>query len=135
MEHQNLYQRSKKNPFIVPDNYFENFEQRLSDKLNFDRIKAKKTFRVYSKYYAAAAITIFLCVSIFVFQPTSKIINPEELDAYFEYQNSFGLSDEIMNVLNQQDLNEIENTIQLNQNEINEYVLGNIDIEYYLNDL
>jgi hypothetical protein len=135
MEHQNLHQHSKKNPFIVPDNYFENFEQQLSDKLNLDK-KVNKTIFFYSKYYvAAAAITIFLCISIFMFQPSSKIINPQELDAYFEYQNSFGLSDEIISGFNQEDLSDLENTIHLNQTEINEYVLGNIDLEYYLNDL
>lgn len=135
MEYQNLHQRSKKNPFIVPDNYFENFEQQLSDKLKLDK-KVKKTIFFYPKYYtAAAAIAIFLCISFFIFQPSSKIINPQELDAYFEYQSSFGLSDEIIHGFNQEDLSDLESAIHLNQNEINEYVLGNIDLEYYLNDL
>lgn len=127
---------NRKDGFKLPKGYLESFDQRL-----FERIKEKenqKPSRIISftpRYFIAIAATLTLLVGLGLFiktQLTSSISN-EALETYLEYNPSYTLSNEFIQAFDEGDIKELEQAIQINQHEINEYVQTNIDLDYYLN--
>jgi hypothetical protein len=84
----------KDNPFLVPDNYFESFPQRLGQRLQENNpagLTAARNFRSVLKHQlaAAAAIAVLLVagyfgVRNFVFQQ-DMMLTTEEIQGYIEY--------------------------------------------------
>ncbi|MHC5201396.1 hypothetical protein ACYSNV_04145 [Myroides sp. LJL119] len=132
---------NSKNPFnIPPEDYFEDFQKRLMVKINSPQNKETPTIvklknkRNYYYYGVAASLTLLLALGlIFGINHQSSLSN-EDLQEYIQYDTSLSLSTEFINSFDQEDLIELEKSIQINQNELNNYVLTNIELEYYLND-
>ncbi|MHC5362025.1 hypothetical protein [Myroides sp. LJL110] len=132
---------NSKNPFnLPPEDYFEDFQKRLMVKINSPQNKETPTIvklknkRNYYYYGVAASLTLLLALGlIFGINHQSSLSN-EDLQEYIQYDTSLSLSTEFINSFDQEDLIELEKSIQINQNELNNYVLTNIELEYYLND-
>jgi hypothetical protein len=86
----------KENPFLVPDNYFESFPQRLGQRLQENKPAAltpvrKFPLEVKHQLAAAAAIAVLIVagyfgVRNFVFQQDMRLTT-EEIQGYIEYYN------------------------------------------------
>lgn len=128
---------TNKSKFKTPDNYFSTFESRLMDRIELENRNVKKV-KLHSRkpyYYSAiaASVATIIGLSIFFTKSHTDTIPAEALENYLEYNASISLSPEFINSFDEQDIKELESTINYNQAEINEYVLSNIDLEYYLN--
>lgn len=131
-----LQNTDAKKVFKVPEDYFKNLEQRVFDQLENAPIEQKIIPLKKNKFlWIAAASIISLLALTFVFkiENSSKIEN-ESLENYLVYNQPYSLSNDIINALDEDDIQEIENTININQTQIDHYVLTQIDIEYYLNE-
>lgn len=128
---------NNKKLFKTPDNYFESFEDRLMQNIeqkNNSVSKPQKRIKRY--YYSSIAATIALVIGLTFFYTSEKqeTLKDEAISNYIEYNTTLTLSSDFINSFDEQDIQELEQSIELNQKEINDYVLTNIDIEYYLND-
>ncbi|MTG97123.1 MULTISPECIES: hypothetical protein [Myroides] len=128
---------NNKKLFKTPDNYFESFEGRLMQNIeqkNNSVSKPQKRIKRY--YYSSIAATIALVIGLTFFYTSEKqeTLKDEAISNYIEYNTTLTLSSDFINSFDEQDIQELEQSIELNQKEINDYVLTNIDIEYYLND-
>ncbi|WP_010252955.1 hypothetical protein [Myroides injenensis] len=128
---------TNKSKFKTPDNYFNTFESRLMDRIELENSSVKKV-KLHSKkpyYYSlvAASAALIIGLSTFFINSQRNHISADALENYLEYNASITLSPEFINSFDEQDIKELENTINYNQAEINEYVLSDIDLEYYLN--
>lgn len=135
MKYQNLEDLKGKEAFKVPDGYFEDFEARLLQQI--DTVKPQPTIRKLKNLYvyaAAAVIVVALGIPFLVSKPTTiNSISNEDLQQYLEYNTSYGVKSTILNELEEADYVDLEKDIQLNDKDVNDYVLSQIDIEYYLN--
>ncbi len=131
-----LQNTDAKKVFKVPEDYFMNLEQRVFDKLENAPIEPKTIPLKRNKFFwiAAASIVALIAMTfVFKFENSTKI-ETESLENYLEYNQSYSFSNDIINSLNDDDIQDIENTININQTQIDHYVLTHIDIEYYLNE-
>ena len=130
---------TRKDGFNVPEGYFDTVEQRLFERVSGNvqlhqtdkRIRQLTPFR---KFIAvAAAVTLLLGIGLLVNKQRTSSLSNETIENYLEYNSSYTLSNEFIQAFDEQDLQEMEQAIQVNQKEINEYVQTNIDLDYYLN--
>ncbi len=129
-----------KTGFKVPDNYFDQIDQKIFERLNdTEKIKPKAPkliqFKPYKNLRSIAAIFILLLgVGYLVKYNTQQNISNDTIENYFEYNPWYNtLSSEVINSFDESDFSELEQNIKLNQKEVNDYILTNIDVEYYLN--
>lgn len=92
MEEQNkiIGQIGKKNPFKVPENYFEDFSAQLEQKLEQIEVAPapapviKKSFfkaHIQPLLYVAAVVTLLTCISYVAVQPVLQDFNNEMMMA------------------------------------------------------
>jgi len=70
----NFEEKSKINPFEVPDGYFENFVQRIEQQIEVKQTAKIVSFAQWTKplLAAAAVLTIFIMGTFFVMNYTSE---------------------------------------------------------------
>lgn len=130
----------QKTGFKIPDNYFEQFDQNIFDRLNdMDNNIPRKgvliKLKTYKNLHSIAAILLLLfAVGYLVKYNVQQNISNDTIENYFEYTPWYStLSNEVINSFNEEDFHELEENLQLNPKEVNDYILTNIDVEYYLN--
>lgn len=132
-------QHNRKDGFNVPEGYFDTVEQRLFERLDGNvQLHQKDTrirqFRPMKMLVTlAAAIALLVGIGLLVKQQSTSTLSHETLENYFEYNSPYTLSNEFIQAFDEKDLQEMEQAIQVNQKELNEYVQTNIDLDYYLN--
>lgn len=130
---------NRKDGFNVPEGYFDTVEQRLFERLDGNvQLQQKDTrirqFRPMKMLVAlAAAVALLVGIGLLVKQQSTSTLSHETLENYFEYNSPYTLSNEFIQAFDEKDLQEMEQAIQVNQKELNEYVQTNIDLDYYLN--
>ncbi|MCS4238954.1 hypothetical protein [Myroides odoratus] len=130
---------NRKDGFNVPEGYFDTVEQRLFERLDGNvQLHQKDTrirqFRPMKMLVAlAAAVALLVGIGLLVKQQSTSTLSHETLENYFEYNSPYTLSNEFIQAFDEKDLQEMEQAIQVNQKELNEYVQTNIDLDYYLN--
>ncbi|MGG5507883.1 MULTISPECIES: hypothetical protein [unclassified Myroides] len=132
-------QNNRKDGFQIPEGYLNSFDERLFERLNGTQIQAPQSKGIFvltpKKMMAiAATIVLFLGLGVFIKTQLTASLSEEALENYLEYNpSSYTLSNEFIQAFDESDIKELEQGIQINQKEINEYVQTNIDLEYYLN--
>ncbi|EHQ41377.1 hypothetical protein [Myroides odoratus] len=130
---------NRKDGFNVPEGYFDTIEQRLFERLDGNvQLHQKDTrirqFRPIKMLVTlAAAVALLVGIGLLVKQQSTSTLSHETLENYFEYNSPYTLSNEFIQAFDEKDLQEMEQAIQVNQKELNEYVQTNIDLDYYLN--
>lgn len=130
---------NRKDGFNVPEGYFDTVEQRLFERLDGNvqlhqkdtRIRQFKPMKMLVTL--AAAVALLVGIGLLVKQQSTSTLSHETLENYFEYNSPYTLSNEFIQAFDEKDLQEMEQAIQVNQKELNEYVQTNIDLDYYLN--
>lgn len=132
-------QHNRKDGFNVPEGYFDTIEQRLFERLDGNvqlhqkdtRIRQFRPLKILVTL--AAAVALLVGIGLLVKQQSTSTLSHETLENYFEYNSPYTLSNEFIQAFDEKDLQEMEQAIQVNQKELNEYVQTNIDLDYYLN--
>lgn len=129
-------QQSQKT-FKTPQNYFEEFETSLFQKIKTFPSAKVSNVRTRSSWFTpisvAASIALFIGFLFNYKSDTFSELNSESIENYLQSE-TLSVSNEIENYLDDQDLIEIEKTIPINQNEMDDYLLTNVDVEFYLSE-
>ncbi|WP_158962982.1 hypothetical protein [Myroides fluvii] len=132
-------QHTRNDGFNVPEGYFDTIEQRLFERLDGNVQLRHKNKRIRQLtpikmlVTLAAAVALIMGIGLLVKQQNTPSLSNETLEHYLEYNSSYTLSNEFIQAFDEKDLQEMEQAIQVNQQELNEYVQTNIDLDYYLN--
>ncbi len=132
-------QNNRKDGFKIPEGYLESFDERFCERLNAKQKQVSRSKDIISLtpkklMRIAAAILLLVGLGVFIKTQLTASLSEEALEYYLEYNpSSYTLSNEFIQAFDESDIKELEQGIQINQKEINEYVQTNIDLEYYLN--
>ena len=121
--------------FTIPDNYFDNFSERVLQKLPKEKTKII-TFYSRNKrwfYSAAAVLVISLSVPIdYQIQNKEQETTSNEVESYLVNHTSFS-DDDVVNLLDQEDIEKLKNVNTPIEKEALEDVLSsNAEIEQYI---
>ena len=122
--------------FIVPDNYFEDFSKKVLSQLPDETNKVIPLYKQKSKLLMAVAAILVIGLFIPIFNQLSK--PSEELDLttlenHLSYQTNINQYD-LISELDEDDLNKMGATIQLNDEIIEEHLSTNSDLERLLSE-
>ncbi len=121
--------------FTIPDNYFDDFSERVLQKLPKEKTKII-TFYSRNKrwfYSAAAVLVISLSVPIvYQIQNKEQETTSNEVESYLVNHTSFS-DDDVVNLLDQEDIEKLKNVNTPIEKEALEDVLSNnSEIEQYI---
>ena len=121
--------------FTIPDNYFDNFSERVLQKLPKEKTKII-TFYSRNKrwfYSAAAVLVISLSVPIvYQIQNKEQETTSNEVESYLVNHTSFS-DDDVVNLLDQEDIEKLKDVNAPIEKEALEDVLSNnAEIEQYI---
>ena len=122
--------------FIVPDNYFEDFSINVLSQLSDETKRVIPLYKQKSKLIMAVAAILVIGLFIPIFNQLSK--PSEELDLttlenHLSYQTNINQYD-LISELDEDDLNKMGATIQLNDEIIEEHLSSNSDLERLLSE-
>ncbi|RZJ67577.1 MAG: hypothetical protein EOO50_04650 [Flavobacterium sp.] len=120
--------------FKAPENYFDDFEDRMFEKLETREVKVVPLFKKYrvAVYAAAAVLLLALLIPLFnsVSQPTE--LDDATIENYLAYQSGINQFD-LLTVLEPQDIEELKTEIPVADEAIEDY-LSTSDIENIIID-
>ena len=122
--------------FIVPDNYFEDFSKKVLSQLPDETNRVIPLYKQKNKLLMAVAAILVVGLFIPIFNQLSK--PSEELDLttlenHLSYQTNINQYD-LISELDEDDLNKMGATIQLNDEIIEEHLSTNSDLERLLSE-
>jgi len=111
--------------FKAPEGYFESFTERMMEKLPVQEdIRVIPLFKrkpVWLSVAASAAILVGLSVYYTLNTTTTEQPDAAAIENYLVYQANMN-SYELMQLLDQQDINELEQSIAVNEEAIEDYL-------------
>ena len=122
--------------FIVPDNYFEDFSNKVLSQLPDETNRVIPLYKQKSKLLMAVAALLIIGLFIPIFKQLPK--PAEELDLttlenHLSYQTNINQYD-LISELDEDDLNKMGATIQLKDEIIEEHLSTNSDLESLLSE-
>lgn len=122
--------------FIVPDNYFEDFSNKVLSQLPDETNRVIPLYKQKSKLLMAVAAILIIGLFIPIFNQLPK--PAEELDLttlenHLSYQTNINQYD-LISELDEDDLNKMGATIQLKDDIIEEHLSTNSDLERLLSE-
>lgn len=135
MENFSLENTSKiKTGFVVPNNYFDDFENEIMQKINKEEPKTKSLLiQKKTMFYSVAAILI-ISFSFIMFNDFSQnqALDNQNIEDYM--LNHAGLSDmELADLLTESDFQKIKLDLKIEDKTIETELLENSNLENYLN--
>lgn len=125
-----------KTGFSIPENYFEQFEIKMQEKLFHEKeTKVVSIFHKKSVWISSIAAVLVLCVAIpsYFNSTTTAKLESTTIENYLSYQTNFTNYDIIENLSNK-DIIELENSFAMNDDGVENYLLETQNLEYYLNE-
>jgi hypothetical protein len=122
--------------FIVPDNYFEDFSNKVLSQLPDETNRVIPLYKQKSKLLMAVAAILIIGLFIPIFNQLSK--PAEELDLttlenHLSYQTNINQYD-LISELDEDDLNKLGATIQIKDDIIEEHLSTDSDLERLLSE-
>jgi hypothetical protein len=120
--------------FIVPEDYFDNFSEKLMQKLPAIEIKTISFYARNKKWiYSAAAILVIALSLPIVFQmeKEEELVSDTEIENYLTQQNVIS-EDEIINCLEKEDLVNLKINSTVTEEAIEEELINNNELENYI---
>ena len=121
--------------FITPDNYFENFSDKLMLKLEHPEPKVIPLFRRRKNIILMVAAIFIIALMIPIINSTqintTKELDETTLENYLSYQTNVNQYD-LINVLNEDDITKISTPVALEDNTIEDILASNANLEHLI---
>jgi hypothetical protein len=120
--------------FIIPENYFENFSEKLMLELPKEETKVISLFQKRNFLIMMVAAVLVIALMIPILNPNSA--NTKELDAaalenYLSYQTNMNQYD-LISVLDSHDLNKMKTSLTLEDETVEDILISNANLENYI---
>lgn len=137
MEQINLENNSKiTTGFKVPDNYFENFSERLMLNIPEKEIKRISIFKKTKTWVYASAAVLVLGISLSTltkYNTNLKALKTAELENYIANNTTINDND-IADLLSENDIKKLNIDFKIENNTIENELINNENLEQYLLD-
>lgn len=132
MKDTNLEDIKIKNGFIIPDGYFENFENKIMKQIENEEPKVISIFRRKYFYVASIAATILLVIGgLFTNRNNINSIDDTTLENYLVTEvSSYDLIDKI----NLENIASADDVIEISNDNLENYLMNTPNLDYYLNE-
>ena len=132
MKDSNLEDIKIKNGFIIPDGYFENFENKIMKQIENEEPKVISIFRRKYFYVASIAATILLVIGgLFTNRNNINSIDDTTLENYLVTEvSSYDLIDKI----NLENIASADDVIEISNDNLENYLMNTPNLDYYLNE-
>ncbi len=122
-----------KSGFKVPDDYFDQFSEKLFQRIQEDDKPVISIFREY--YQAVIAVAAVLIVGLLITFNTSNSqeINQTELENYFAYHSNMNQYD-LADILNEDDIDNIHIDYNLESDEMADYLDSHSNVQLLMNN-
>jgi hypothetical protein len=123
-----------KSGFTTPENYFENFSEKVMQQLPENEPKIISIFarRKTWMYAAAAVLIIALTIPMYFTSSThSSEIDDATIENYITYQSNISDTD-LVNLLDKEDLDQMSSDMNIEDITIEDELLGNKNLEQYI---
>ncbi|SHJ27873.1 hypothetical protein [Flavobacterium haoranii] len=132
MKDSNLEDIKIKNGFIIPDGYFENFENKIMKQIENEEPKVISIFRRKYFYVASIAATILLVIGgVFTNRNNINSIDDTTLENYLVTEvSSYDLIDKI----DVENIASADDVIELSNDNLENYLMNTPNLDYYLNE-
>lgn len=132
MKDSNLEDIKIKNGFIIPDGYFENFENKIMKQIENEEPKVISIFRRKYFYVASIAATILLLIGgLFTNRNNINSIDDTTLENYLVTEvSSYDLIDKI----NLENIASADDVIEISNDNLENYLMNTPNLDYYLNE-
>jgi len=136
MQKLNLEENKMKPNFQIPENYFEEFEKRMLHEIENISVEKPK-INVFRQYrYAISGMAAVLIITLtLVFNTNSKTSMPLESDQIEDYLLSQSTTENMIfwdEIAIHEDNLQMEIKLNIDKNELENYIQKNIDLEYHL---
>lgn len=136
MQKLNLEENKMKPNFQIPENYFEEFEKRMLHEIENISVEKPKinVFRQYRYAISGMAAVLILTLTL-VFNTNSKTSMPLESDQIEDYLLSQSTTENMIfwdEIAIHDDNIQMEIKLNIDKNELENYIQKNIDLEYHL---
>lgn len=122
--------------FKVPENYFDNFENKILSKIEINK-KSKVVPLFYKKQLwissLAAVILLTIAIPVYFNSINNSAIENTTIENYLSYQSNFTTFDIIEN-LDETDIKALESSFAVNEEAIESYLIDNQNLDYYLTE-
>ena len=137
MEQFNLENNSKiTTGFKVPENYFENFSERLMLQISENEVKTISIFKKTKTWVFAAAAVLVLGISLSAltkYNTNSNAQKTAELENYIANNTTINDND-IADLLSENDIKKLNIDFKIENNTIENELINNENLEQYLLD-
>lgn len=134
-KHIKLSDIKKEQPFKVPENYFNNFDKRLYDKIGIvDEQKKYTIYKILNYFKSVTAVTVTAVTAMVItVMVVAMLYNQPEPDNNFNYvENYFGLYfDDYILYSYLEDESEVQNEYQVKDEDILYLISDMSDYELY----
>jgi hypothetical protein len=123
-----------KSGFTTPENYFDNFSEKIMQQLPENEPKIISIFarRKTWLYAAAAILVIALTIPVyFTFNTQSSEIDEATLENYITYHSTVSATD-LVNLLDEEDIDKMSADMNIEDVTIENELLGNKNLEQYI---
>ncbi|WP_298141425.1 hypothetical protein [Flavobacterium sp.] len=122
-----------KTGFQIPENYFEQFSEKVMTKLPNQEQKVISLWDRNKKWIYGAAAVIVLSLAIPLANQLQNTTQEEtsEIENYLDYHSSL-TSDDIIELLDEEDIAKIEVNNSIDNQTMEDEITENIDIENYI---
>ncbi len=122
--------------FKTPEHYFENFSEKLMDKLPEKETKVISLFQKNKKIFMMVAAVLIIALLVPVFYTSTVNVNTNEIDTatlenYLSYQSNINQYD-LINGLETDEIDNINTTIALEDAAIEDILVGNANLEHLI---
>jgi hypothetical protein len=121
--------------FIIPENYFENFSEKVSLKINKPKPKVLSIFYKRKTWISSAAAVLVISLSVTLYTKIAVKSNEEKLtlENYITNQSEISQYDLVV-LLNTKDIEKIQIDLKLDDKKIEEVLTNSSEIENYLTE-
>lgn len=122
--------------FKVPDGYFESLTDKVMQQITEPEVKTIPLYRRFTTWYASAAAILLLAFGTgLYFKLGVREAQPDNtaIENYLVYQANISNYDLYQN-LDENDIKDLEQSVVISDDAIEEYISGQGNYEYYLNE-
>jgi hypothetical protein len=122
--------------FKVPDGYFESLTDKVMQQIPEPEVKTIPLYHSFTTWYAAAAAVLLLAFGAgLYFKPGTGETQPDNsaIESYLVYQANISNYD-LYQSLDDDDIKDLEQSIVISDDAIEEYITVQGNYEYYLNE-
>lgn len=123
-----------KSGFKIPDQYFDQFESKIMTQIDRKEIRVVSIFHKKQLWISSIAAVLLVMIAFPIYFNMAKSKTTIETLSLESYLSTEFSTYELVDKLSDDDISTLENSITLNSDAVEAYLLETQNLDYYLNE-